>query len=284
VGPYSEVGLFSSTHSPNCRSWEKEVGNGKPENTEGLNIQLLCILKTGEGTREHGKYKWQLWNTKIRVSECDIKNEWGHFISVATVCYHGVYRDTFTLPLLNIHIVLGHVRPSAQASHGHIVGPLGALWTTVDLLSIEFYVLYSNSDILYPRMVCLSSIMPHSYFAVFISYQSSCLLIDCLNIVSWFEVSVFKAATQMPSSSFIARFEVLTMMLCRLKSSLIYVQGSFVVSSTLFIMPQALIEIALHSSHADHMLQDLNCLYASSLNWTNQPLKPTNALICIVLL
>ena len=42
-------------------------GNGKPENTEGVNIQLLCILKTGEGNREHGKYKWQLLNTKIRV-------------------------------------------------------------------------------------------------------------------------------------------------------------------------------------------------------------------------
>jgi len=106
-----------------------------------------------------------------------------------------------------------------------------------------------------------------SYFAVFISYQSSCLLIDCLNIVSSFDISVFKADTQMPSSSVIARFEVLTMMLCRLKSSLIDVQGTFVVSSTLFIMPRSsLIEIALHSSHTNHMLQDLNCLHASSMN------------------
>lgn len=102
-----------------------------------------------------------------------------------------------------------------------------------------------------------------SYSAVFISYQSSCLLIDCLNIVSSFDISVFKADTQMPSSSLIARFEVLKLMPCRLKSSLIYVQGTFVVSSTLFIMPgSSLIEIALHSSHADHMLQDLNCMRA----------------------
>jgi len=61
------------------------------------------------------------------------------------------------------------------------------------------------------------------------------------------------------------------MVLCRLKSSLIYVQGTFVVASTLFTMPRSsLIEIALHSSHADHMLQDLNCLHASSMNWTDQ--------------
>ena len=82
-------------------------------------------------------------------------------MSTATVCYHGVYRDKFTLPLLNIHIVLGHVRSSAQASHGHIVGPLGALWSTVDLLSIELYVLYSNSDILYQRMAS------HTVFSYF---------------------------------------------------------------------------------------------------------------------
>lgn len=105
-----------------------------------------------------------------------------------------------------------------------------------------------------------------SHFAVFISYQSSCLLIDCLNIVSLFDISVFKADTQMPSSSVIARFEVFTLMLCRLKSSLIDVQGTFVVSSTLFIMPRSsLIEIALHS-HTNHMLQDLNCLHVSSMN------------------
>jgi len=24
VGSYSEVGLFSTKHSPNCRTWEKE--------------------------------------------------------------------------------------------------------------------------------------------------------------------------------------------------------------------------------------------------------------------
>jgi len=35
----------------------KEARNGKLENTEGINIQLLCILKTGVGTREHGEYK-----------------------------------------------------------------------------------------------------------------------------------------------------------------------------------------------------------------------------------
>jgi hypothetical protein len=34
-----------------------------------------------------------------------------------------------------------------------------------------------------------------SYFAVFISYQSSCLLMDCLNVVSSFDISVFKADT-----------------------------------------------------------------------------------------
>lgn len=160
MGSHSEVGLFSSTHSPNCRSLEEE-GNGKPENTERVNIQLLCVLKTGEGTREHGEYKWQLRSTKIRVSGCDIKNEGGHSFSAGTVCCHGVYRDKFTLPLLNIHIVLGHVRPSAQASHEHIVGPLGSLWPTVDLLSIELYVLYSNSDILYPRMAS------HTVFSYF---------------------------------------------------------------------------------------------------------------------
>lgn len=110
-----------------------------------------------------------------------------------------------------------------------------------------------------------------SYFAVFISYQSNSLLTDCLNIFSSFDISVCKADTQMPSSSFIARFEVLTVIFCRLRSSLIDVQETFIVSSTLFIMPgSSLIEIALHSSHADHMLQDLNCLHLSSMNWTNQ--------------
>ena len=96
-----------------------------------------------------------------------------------------------------------------------------------------------------------------SCFAVFIPYQSSCLLIDYLNIVSSFDISVFQADTQMPSSSFMARLDILTVMLCILKSSLIYVQGTFVISSTLFIMPgSCLIEIAFtHSSHADHMLR-----------------------------
>jgi hypothetical protein len=48
------------------------------------------------------------------------------------------------------------------------------------------------------------------------------------------------------------------------------VQGTFVVSSTLFIMPRSsLIETALHSN-TNHMLQDLNCLHASSMNWTCQ--------------
>ena len=71
----------------------------------------------------------------------------------------------------------------------------------------------------------------------------------------------------MPSSSFIARFGVLIMMFYRLKSSLIDVQETFLVSSTLFIMPgSSLIEIALHSSYADHMLQDLNCWHLSSMN------------------
>jgi hypothetical protein len=75
----------------------------------------------------------------------------------------------------------------------------------------------------------------------------------------------------MPSSSFIARFVVLTMIVCRLKSSLICVQETFVVSSTLFIMPRSSsVEIPLHSSHADHMLQDWNCSHTSRMNWTNQ--------------
>jgi hypothetical protein len=39
------------------REGRNEAGNGKLENTEGVNIQLVCILKTGEGTREYGEYK-----------------------------------------------------------------------------------------------------------------------------------------------------------------------------------------------------------------------------------
>jgi hypothetical protein len=45
------------THPIAGHTRRKEGGIGKPENTEGANIQILCILKAGEGTREHGEYK-----------------------------------------------------------------------------------------------------------------------------------------------------------------------------------------------------------------------------------
>jgi hypothetical protein len=61
----------------------------------------------------------------------------------------------------------------------------------------------------------------------------------------------------MPSSSFIAKFEVLTVMHRRLESSLIFVQETFVVASTSCKMQgSSVIKIALRSSRADHMLQD----------------------------
>jgi hypothetical protein len=58
VGSYLKW-VYSAVHTHPIAGHErrKEVRNGKPENTEGVNIQLLCSLKAGEGTREHGKYK-----------------------------------------------------------------------------------------------------------------------------------------------------------------------------------------------------------------------------------